>query len=93
MATEVPGRGEHRDQAEQVAERHPLDGRVEALNSRCMAGNVIATMLASSWPMNAPKQTTVTASHGARGFSLMTVGLGGSRCFCKRTIDGIVCQQ
>jgi len=44
-----------------------------------MAGNVIATMLASSWPMNAPKQTTLTASHGARGFSLMTVGLGGSR--------------
>src|SRR5271165_1613598 len=31
-----------------------------------MAGNVIVTMLASSWPMNAPKQTTLTASHGAR---------------------------
>jgi len=44
-----------------------------------MAGNVIATMLASSWPMNAPKQTTLTASHGAQEFSLMTVGLGASR--------------
>ena len=43
-----------------------------------MDGNVIATMLASSWPMNAPKQTTLTASHGARGFSLITAGLGGS---------------
>jgi len=34
---------------------------------------------ASNRPMNAPKQTTLTASHGAREFSLMTVGLGGSR--------------
>ena len=30
-------------------------------------------------PVNALKQTTLTASHGARGFSLMTAGLGGSR--------------
>jgi hypothetical protein len=51
----------------------------EADESAAPPGNVIATMLASSWPMNAPKQTTLTASHGARGFSLMTVGLGGSR--------------
>ena len=29
--------------------------------------------------MNAPNQTTLTASHGARRFSLMTEGLGGSR--------------
>jgi len=54
---------------------------------------VIVTMLASNWPVNALKQTTLTASHGARGFSLMTVGLDGSRYFCKRTIDGIVCHQ
>ena len=36
--------------------------------------------------MNAPKQTTLTASHGAWEFSLTTVGLGGSRkMLCKRT--------
>ena len=44
---------------------------------------------ASSWPMNAPKQTTLTASHGAPGFSLMTAGLGrSSKYFCKRTTGG-----
>jgi hypothetical protein len=93
MATEAPGRGEHRDQAEQVAERHHWTAATGALNSRCMAGNVIATMLASGWLMNAPKQTRLTASHGARGFSLMAAGIGGPRCFCKRTVDGNVCQQ
>jgi hypothetical protein len=44
-----------------------------------MAGNVIVTMLASSWPMNAPKQITPTASHGARRLSRTTAGLGCSR--------------
>jgi len=50
------------------------------LKSRSMAGNVIVTMLASSWPMNAPKQTTLTASHGARRLFRMTEGLA---CSCK----------
>jgi hypothetical protein len=45
-----------------------------------IAGNVIVTMLASSWPMNAPKQTTLTASHGARRLSRMTAGLA---CSCR----------
>jgi hypothetical protein len=43
-----------------------------------MAGNVIVTMLASSWPMNAPKQTTLTASQGAQRLSRMTAGLACS---------------
>jgi len=43
-----------------------------------MAGNVIVTMLASSWPMKAPKHTTPTASHGARGLSRTAAGRGSS---------------
>src|ERR1700677_1997666 len=45
-----------------------------------IAGNVIVTMLASNWPMNAPKQTTLTATHGARRLSRMTAGLA---CSCR----------
>jgi hypothetical protein len=45
-----------------------------------MAGKVIVTMLASSCPMNAPKHTTLTASHGARRLSRMTAGRA---CSCK----------
>ena len=44
-----------------------------------MAGKVIVTMLASSWPMNAPKQTTPTASQGARRLSRTATGRAGSR--------------
>src|SRR5580693_8516964 len=36
-------------------------------------------MLASSWPMNAPKQTVATANHGASGCSRIAVGRAGSR--------------
>ena len=50
-----------------------------AANSCSMAGNVIVTMLASSWPMNAPKQTTLTASHGARRLSRTRAGRACSR--------------
>jgi hypothetical protein len=38
----------------------------------------MVTMLASSWPMKAPKQTTLTASQGARRLSRTATGLGCS---------------
>jgi hypothetical protein len=34
---------------------------------------------AERWPMNAPKQTTLTASQGAQELALITAGLGGLR--------------
>ena len=40
---------------------------------------IFVTMLASSWPMNAPKQTTLMASHGAPRLSRTTAGRGCSR--------------
>jgi hypothetical protein len=49
-----------------------------AVNSRSIGRKVRVTMLASSWPMNAPKQTTPTASQGARGLRLMAAGRAAS---------------
>ena len=49
-----------------------------APNSRCNAGKVNVTMLASSCPMNAPKHTVATANQPARGCSLTRRGRGRS---------------
>src|SRR5580692_10663958 len=43
-----------------------------------MYGSAVATMLASSWPMNAPTQTVATASQGAEWSARMRAGRGGS---------------
>ncbi|GAA4042189.1 hypothetical protein GCM10023063_30340 [Arthrobacter methylotrophus] len=43
-----------------------------------MAGTAKVTMLASSWPMNAPIHTVATTNHGAPGRRRIQSGLAGS---------------
>ncbi|BAS18444.1 hypothetical protein AHiyo8_pI67480 (plasmid) [Arthrobacter sp. Hiyo8] len=47
--------------------------------SDLMLGTARVTMLASSWPMNAPIHTVATTSHGAPGRRRIQSGRAGSR--------------
>jgi len=61
-----------------ASETHCTAGR-PAWNCRCSAGKATVTMLASSWPMNAPKHTVPTANHGASRCSRTIAGRADSR--------------
>src|SRR5580693_3772519 len=51
---------------------------MDACRLERMYGSAVVTMLASSWPMNAPTHTVPTASHGAEWRARMRAGRRGS---------------